>query len=120
MKKISFFFFLTAIFFGGIILADQSNQNTIEIHDQKVALTERPGMPASTFATWQAIVNDASLYGGNQDALSVKQIFSSIDLNKASEIAKFYNQKDFLSYQKGLVRLNQIIYRIDNHDYPAN
>jgi hypothetical protein len=120
MKKKYSLFFLTAIFFGGIVLADQSNQKTLEIYDQKVALSERTGMLSSTFATWQAIVNDASLYGGNQDALSVKQIFSSIDLNKASEIAKFYNQKDFLAYQKGLVRLNQIIYRIDNHDYPAN
>jgi hypothetical protein len=89
-------------------------------YQSSLKIEKRAGEEASTFAFWQQIINDAGLYGSNSDAQSAKQIYESLDLDTLQEVVKFYNHPDFLPYQKGLVRLNQIIYRINTHAYPAN
>ncbi len=87
---------------------------------QSVRIVKRPGVEDATFNIWQQIISDAGTYGTTKDAMSAKQIYQSLNLDTLSQVANFYNQSDFLAYEKGLVRLNQIIYRINTHAYPAS
>jgi hypothetical protein len=87
---------------------------------ESVSITKRTGVGDNTFTIWQQIISDAGIYGSSKDASSAKQIYQSLDLQTLSQVAAFYDQSDFLAYQKGLVRLNQIIYRINTHAYPAS
>jgi hypothetical protein len=87
---------------------------------ESVSITKRDGIDSNTYNMWQQIISDAGIYGSSEDANTAKQMYQSLDLETLSQVAGFYNQSDFLAYEKGLARLNQIIYRINTHAYPAS
>lgn len=108
------------LFLSLIFLSSSFTIYSQPTYQSSVHIKERAGLEDATFIAWQQIINDASLYGNDSDAKSAKNLYESLDLDTLSQVAKFYNFSDFLPYKKGLVRLNQIIYRINTHAYPAN
>lgn len=105
---------LTLIFFTIFASKIVGQEGTI------TTIQELPGLDNQTFMEWQQIINDAALYDGDSGKNEAISYYQSLSLDELSQVVSFYSNPLFQPYQKGIQRLNQIIYRINTHSYPAN